>query len=740
MAHGWQFFRAGGFDQVKLTRGSDLLALSELDQKLWVALACPVEGLEFDRRTLELIDTDHDKRVRATELIEAIQWAAARLKDVETLACSADGLALAAIQVGTEEGALIRETAQAILRRQEQGERDTISVADTDNAVAWFDGQPFNGDGVLPASAVSDEGLRGLVGEILATAGVQQTDRCGDPGVDAAMVAGFFDALEARSGWLEAGTSEEILVLGDQTAAAYAALEAVRGKVDDFFARCRIAAFDPRALDAINGEEATYLSIAAQDLKITADEVAHFPIARVEAGAVMPLSQGVNPAWADEIAALRERIVAPLIGEAAPETLDEATWLALCDRFSAYEAWRAAEVGASVAALGADRIRALLDGDQRAALEALIQQDADAQPMAQAIESVERLVRYSRDLMPLANNFVAFRDFYAPGSMATFQAGRLYIDQRACDLCIEVQQMPRHTTMAPLASAYLLYCELRNAAGEKKTIVAAMTNGDVDNLMVGRNGVFYDRSGRDWDATITKIIENPISVRQAFWTPYKRFLRGVEQLIEQRAAAAEAGVDAEVAGAIAATDAAASGKALEPPKPLDVGMIAALGVAVGGITAALGALLEAFFGLGLWMPLGVIGLIGLISGPSMAVAWLKLRQRNLGPLLDANGWAVNAQAKVNVPLGESLTQVAVLPPGSSRDLVDPFAERRRPWGIYAVGLLVIAGAISWYVGALDPYLPGPAKSTSVLGELAPAANVPAPPPAEEPVAEALHDG
>ena len=90
-------------------------------------------------------------------------------------------------------------------------------------------------------------------------------------------------------------------------------------------------------------------------------------------------------------------------------------------------------------------------------------------------------------------------------------------------------------------------------------------------------------------------------------------------------------------------------------------MVAALGVSVGGITAGMGALLQSFFGLGFWMPLGLVGLVLLISGPSMLIAWLKLRQRNIGPLLDANGWAVNANAMLNVPFGASLTAVASSP-------------------------------------------------------------------------------
>src|SRR5690606_20210017 len=108
----------------------------------------------------------------------------------------------------------------------------------------------------------------------------------------------------------------------------------------------------------------------------------------------------------------------------------------------------------------------------------------------------------------------------------------------------------------------------------------------------------------------------------------------------------------------------------------DLSMIAAMGVAVGGITTALGLLLQSFFGLGWLMPLGLIGLLLLISGPSVFIAWLKLRQRNLGPILDASGWAVNGQVRINVPFGGKLTEVAKLPPGSKRNLIDPYAEKK----------------------------------------------------------------
>ena len=86
----------------------------------------------------------------------------------------------------------------------------------------------------------------------------------------------------------------------------------------------------------------------------------------------------------------------------------------------------------------------------------------------------------------------------------------------------------------------------------------------------------------------------------------------------------------------------------------------------------------------------------------MGIAYLKLRQRSLAPILDANGWAMNAPARINIPFGTSLTQVAVLPPGSKRELSDPYTEKQQPWGTYAAAAAVIALCVFWISGKADP--------------------------------------
>jgi hypothetical protein len=129
----------------------------------------------------------------------------------------------------------------------------------------------------------------------------------------------------------------------------------------------------------------------------------------------------------------------------------------------------------------------------------------------------------------------------------------------------------------------------------------------------------------------------------------------------------------------------------------------------------------------------VIGLLLMISGPSMLLAWLKLRRRNLGPILDANGWAINSRARINVSFGAAMTELAAIPKGSQRLLHDPFADKTPPFKLYIAmaTLLVLAG--TWYVGRLDRYLPESVRSTTVLGTYAPSYKSPPPPPAAGPV-------
>lgn len=687
--HDWRFFRSGGVDQVRIDRASDIANLKHLDQKLWVALSCPVKGLEFDEATLALIDTDKDGRVRAPELLNAIDWTLERLKDRDHLLAQAPLLPLDAITEATDEGKQLRACARRILSGLGKPDAKAISVAEAENAEKAIAKLRLNGDGILPPASIEDPAARRIAEESVAACGGER-DRSGDMGVSTATLDAFYAAAKAFAAWRDEGESDaaRLLPAGEGTAAAHRAWSAVRSKVDDFFARCRLAAYDERALAALVKRQDEHFAQAAADLTISLEELKELPIAAVAAGAALPLDGGINPAYGAEIRALATAAVAPLLG--AKNSLTEAEWETLGAKIGPYESWLGRKAGAEVEGLGIDRIRALLAGTERKAIDELLAEDLKIAGEMSKLAALVKLARLSRDLLRLLNNFVAFTDFYSRRN-AIFQAGTLYLDSRSCALCVKVDSADKHAGLAILAKTYLAYCECtRPASGQKMTIAAAFTAGDSDHLMVGRNGVFYDKQGNDWDATIVKILDQPISLGQAFWGPYKRLLRFIEEQVTKKATAADSAATEKLQTGVAATADAAKVGAPAPKPKIDIGIVAALGVAVGAILGAFTTLVNAFFGLGPFMPIGVIAVILGISGPSLFIAWIKLRQRNLGPILDATGWAINGRAMVNIPLGHAFTDTAKLPPGAERSLTDPYAEAETPWFRYTLQLVIIA--------------------------------------------------
>ena len=341
---------------------------------------------------------------------------------------------------------------------------------------------------------------------------------------------------------------------------------------------------------------------------------------------------------------------------------------------------------------------------------------ADAQSQYRPLE---KLLLLTRDFYALLRNYVSFQDFYAKRGKALlgraakgetpwaiFQAGTLVIDQRACNLCLRVNDVAKHNAQAPASGMFLVYCNCTyKPTGQTMQIVAAVTVGDIKNLKVGKNALFYDRQGRDWDAEVTKIIDNPISIGQAFWSPYRKLGDWIVNLINKSAAEKEAksfnNMTANIQKDMAAKP--AEGTSPEKMQAFDIakfaGIFAAIGMALGFIGSFLTSLAKGVAALTWWqLILSIIAILLVVSGPSMVLAWLKLRQRNLAPLLNANGWAINADAIVNAMFGSSLTEQAQFP---MMKLVDPYAPVKKisaggKWAI-AISVIVAVVAIALFV-------------------------------------------
>ncbi len=694
----WQFENIGGCSRVKISSGEDIAHLDELDTKMWTVLSCPLKGLEIDEKSLTYMDFDADGKIRVNDVIGVSKWITKVLKNPNLLLQGTDSVNIEEINIENEEGLKLIKAAKQILVNLGK-EETTISLADTADVAAIFAKTCFNGDGVItPATSNEPEEINAITLAIAKTGGT--IDRSGVQGVTAPQIEQFYAELKAYSDWCAA---EVPAPFGDKTDAVVVAYQALDAKMKDFFMRNKLASFSPDSTLALDVQTSRIEAISGENLSAKSEEIAAYPIARITGQSTLDLTAPINPAWAGQFKVLKEVAIS-----ADKKTLSEEEWVAIGTQFAAYTTWKASKAGASVEDLTIDTVNALLKQDKKQALLDLVAKDAAYKEDADNIEMVDKFLHIYRDFYRLLKNFITFHDFYNKDKKvgAIFQSGRLIIDQRECRFCMKVGNMAAHNATAATSGMFLVYCDCTTkTSAAKLQIVAAVTVGEIGNLIVGKNAIYYDNAGVEWDAVITKVVDNPISVAQAFWSPYRRMSVAVENLISKSAAEKDSKMMADATAKINAApttlpatpapaegaDPAAAKPAAAPPFDIAkfAGIFAAIGMALGMIGTALASLAKGLWALTWWQLIIVfVGLMLIISGPAMVLAWLKLRRRNIAPLLNANGWAVNATSKISIPFGETLTDIAKYP---KLRLKDPYARKGMSvWAKVLVTLLVLA--------------------------------------------------
>ena len=699
--YNWQYCSVGGVVRVKVACGEDLAHLGELDQKLWTVLSCPTKGLEFDAKTLELLDTDADSKIRVPEVVAAAQWMTSVIKDKDSILEGRKALPLSLIDTDNEAGKKLCDSAKRILDYLGL-EKDELALEDIEDTTKIFAGTKFNGDGIITAASADAEDIKKTIGQIVDTVGSAE-DRSGEAGVTAELIEKFYEAAGAYAAWQAAGA--EALPYGEGTEAVNAAVEAVQAKVQDFFMRCKLIAFDDAAAPAVDVDVEKIVAIAGGNLAEQEAEIASYPIARPCKEQVLPFT-GINPAWKAAV----DTVKALVPSFADKDGVTEAEWNEVVASLAPYTTWKAAKAGAEVEPLGLDEVKAVLAADAKPALLALIEDDKAQEAEASGIDEACKLVRYYAHFAKLLNNYVILSDFYTrdPEKLAVFEVGKLYIDERCCELCIRVEDMGKHADMAGLSNMFLIYCACTSKAkGETMNIAAVMTAGNIRNLRPGVNGVFYDREGNDWDAVITKVVDNPISVRQAFWSPYRKFGNFISSKIDKSASEKDAkGMSTLSNISDSATNKPNEGvNAATKAAPFDVakfaGIAAMVTMAIAAVAGVLTLIINALKGMVWWKWLILIAVLMLIiSGPACFIAWRKLRRRNLGPVLNANGWAINSAVLVNILFGKTLTSVAKYP---KVHVADPYSMRPPLWKRilrWLIFLLVVAFAVGYFTNNL----------------------------------------
>ncbi len=725
--HGkFRFINYGGSYMLRLETADDLQALPLLDEPFWIATSAPIHHLRCDQTFLAFLDHDSDGRIRSDDIRRAYGWLSQRLANLDGLTHASETLTLSHL-APTPEAAALDRAARRILSNLGKSDADHISLQEVRNHQAYQARGEYNGDGIIPPDAIEDdEELRTFAADIIATVG-GSVGINGILGIAERDLAAFLKASNEILAWRarsDADSSEHgsLFPLGEATAAAHARLNSLREPVDLYFRLCQLT-----AVDQMLGRSTIVPPSTAtiQDTATTIDEsLLAAPIAAPTASEVLHLDEPVNPAYREALAHLVSDVLQPVLGENwSASRLTAAEWARVKETFCVYESWLGAKSGGEVEKLGPEKLQSYLAGPLPERLRHLIKADEAVGVELSVVKDLEHLLLMQRWFMQLANNFVSFHDLYNPKQRALFEMGRMIIGGRVFNLNLQVKDINVHSALAAESGILLLYSEV-TCADKSKTfyVVTPVTSMTLGRLKNERRGVLFDLDEQEWDVRVVKVLDNPISLWDAILKPFKRVIEsianafnrivsGTEKQLDTSLTQSFTEVEKKVTGTVAestvSTPAPAAAPAPAPPPPppplapaakpgapaparptaardwmLSGSVaVAALGSSFAFVTSRLAELSWKEHGHKILIVVAV-GLI-LILVPTIIISWLRLRKRNLGSLLEASGWAINAEMRVTRRLAKVLAPRLKHPAGFLRirkDYIRLFARQAKESG------------------------------------------------------------
>ncbi|MAE62412.1 MAG: hypothetical protein CMJ49_13780 [Planctomycetaceae bacterium] len=700
----FQFQRFGSSYHLVIQSADDLQSVLELDDAHWIATSAPVDGLRCDPVFLSYIEERIDGRIICDELRDAIRWALDMFRDRSGLERHDTVVQLEAINPDAPDGHRALEAARKILLRNGTDDHATVSLAQVRAIKQEVEDRPVSEACVVLPDAADDPDIRQCLTDIVATLG-GSPHPAGTNGVSLDNLDQFLTQARAYLDWHARGqipdgaANTDVQPLGAQTAAAYAALLAVRDKIDQFFAHCRAVAHDP-ALAARFAPKPDELNALDPRDPASIDAVLRSaPLAPAVAERTLDLTTHINPADIDALAAFKDQVLQPALEQSLTH-LTEAQWLQVKQYFAAHDAWAAAPAGAAVARLGIEKLNQYLE--PRFA-EAVRQLETAGHATAFDLENVrllEKLILFQAHLIPVAANFVSFPELYDTSRRAMFEMGTLVMDGRRFNLAVRVSNRAEHAKIAAASSMYVMYLQVSPADGAAKYEVAVpVTSGTKGNLAPGKRGVFNDLKSHLCDARVIQIIDNPVSLGEAIIAPFQRIARVLTGKIEAMTTSAEKKLDTATSSAFGQVESAVAQPAATTPPPAQAppqqsraamtgGLLMGGGVAVAALGSSVAYITKTLSGLDWrWIIGGIGAAILAVMAPAAIVAMVKLRKRDLAAILEGSGWAINAHMRLTLPQRRFFSKNPRFPSGS-RGL-----QRWRFWVAIAIVVAVIAGAV-----------------------------------------------
>lgn len=717
------FRKLGGSYQYWVSRPEDLPEVLRLDPALWAALSVPASALNADRKFVSYLDFDANGMIRLEDVEHAIKTMQAALRDLKPLADPAPEIPLSALN--DQEGDC-RARLDFIAARPELAENGILLLANVSAKLQEVSSGALRGDGILRAPAVAGSGAETLFNEVLATNGGE--------GISAAQLDKFIADANDFLAW--AKQTERPKFRDADPAPYYAALTAVREKVDEFFRFCELLRLDPAHEKRFRLDPENLPPLDIKDSDAVAETLFSAPLATPNRAAELDLTGELNPGYREALQSFAKLF--------AVEKLTPESWAALQAELTSYVEYLGRAQGDNIGRLGEAKLTACLADAQPDKLHELFVRDGKVGGVLGQLRMLEKIILFKQYLWPFINNFVCFKALFTANETSMIQAGRLIMDGRTFELTLWIDSIAAHKVIAVRSHLCLIYLELVTETGEKRYVATAVTGGDLKRIYVGKPAFFIDSKGKQYNGRIVDLVYGPISFWQTVLEPFRRLGAAISSKSQKltdysstekamtekidstsdKLTTPKGGKPGAPAAAKPAAPAAADQQQAKSGGVLGKGnttmlllagglSLAALGAALSYLVSTIASVVSSMMAMPPMKLLQlVLTILLILFAPLALYAILQLRKRNLTLFLEAAGWAINLPMKLNSRVSNFFTYFGIYPEDAKFKALalelrnqreDRFRRRRRRIRntIIIVIILLLVGGHYWKTGKIQ---------------------------------------
>ena len=655
-----KFRRIGGSSQLVIESANDFRNAYELDPAHWTLTSIPAKNLLCPADFLALIPQDASGRIHVKDVRLLLKWILSTVSDLSDFITAAPALRLAALNAEDADGLRAKETAELALKRIGSKTASSITLEQINEFKTLVSNALQNGDGIIPPGPVKDEITADCIKFAMAAVGSQK-DISGADGVGSTELDAFEAMLNGFLAWTDEGVAreKELFPYASATAGLWGAYLSVAADVDDYFESCHALVY---AGSPDSGSRVPKNTFDPNDSSSVEDFFKKAPLAPADPACILHMNERVNPNRAAALDAFFKAFRASVPGDA--NSISEAEWTAFKAAIAPYGDWTGRKNTDKLDGLDLEQLRKVAASKAFADIRAMIAEDAVVSNNVTCCDLVRKVIICQTNLREFLNNFINMEALFSPAKRSFILAGKLVMNGYNFHMCMIVHDVAAHKKIAATSNVCVMYINATTGtapATKSMTLAVAVTAGTMRRLFVGKSGVFYTPDGLIWDAVITDLIQQPVSLKEAILMPFYRIGDIIQAQAEKHFAAKTNAFEADVTKGVDAKLAGGD----QPKKEGGLNMpmlIMGGGVGIAALGSSFAFMAKSLQGVSVWRILAVLlGIFIIICAPFVILSLLKLFRRSLTRFLEANGCALNREMRLTLALGRIFTYVPRIP-------------------------------------------------------------------------------